>query len=372
MFCYQCEQTAKGAACTVRGACGKDPDTAALQDLLMHATKGLAMYARRARELGAKDGPTDVFTVKALFTTLTNVNFDPERLRELLLEAYRLRSSMKTVYEEACAAAGQTPERLDGPAAWEPADSLAELVAQGSAVGIEARKETLGDDITGLQELLTYGLKGVAAYTDHAQILGSEDDHVYAFFHETLDFLTREEQTVDELVARCLQCGETNLRVMAMLDAAHTSAYGHPVPTQVRVEPLKGKAILVSGHDLKDLEELLRQTEGSGINVYTHGEMLPAHAYPGLSKYKHLVGNYGGAWHLQRRESEEFPGPILMTTNCMQAPRDGYRDRIFTSGVVAWPGGQARQDPPLLPDRRLRWREAGTQLLHGVSRGCPR
>jgi len=338
VFCYQCEQTAKGTGCTVKGVCGKEPETAALQDLLVHAAEGLSMYAHRARELGVKDRKVDVFVLEALFATLTNVNFDAERIRQMILRACELREGMKTAYEEACRKAGKEPEALSGPAAWTPAERLEGLVEQGEAVTITKRKEALGDDITGLEELLTYGLKGVAAYADHAQILGHEGEEVYAFFHDGLDYLAGDGHTVDELLGRCLKCGEVNLRAMELLDAAHTSTYGDPVPTAVRIEPVKGKAILVSGHDLKDLEELLKQTEGKGINVYTHGEMLPANGYPGLKKYEHLVGNYGGAWQLQRKEFEEFPGAILMTTNCIQAPRDSYKARIFTRSVVAWPG----------------------------------
>ncbi len=338
MFCYQCEQTAKGTGCTAGGVCGKDPQTAALQDLLIHALKGLAMYAHRARGLGVRDPEVDVLTVKGLFATLTNVNFDPERIRELILRAHALRERMRAAYEEACRKAGRRPDSLAGPATWTPAATLEGLVEQGDEITIAKRKQSLGDDVTGLQELLTYGLKGMAAYADHAQILGFEDDQVYAFLDQALDCLAQEPTSVDELVAWCLKCGEVNLRTMELLDAAHTSHYGDPMPTAVRVEPVKGKAILVSGHDLRDLEELLKQTQGKGINIYTHGEMLPAHGYPQLKRYKHLVGNYGGAWQLQRREFDEFPGAILMTTNCIQAPRDTYRGRIFTSGVVGWPG----------------------------------
>jgi len=338
VFCYQCEQTAKGTGCTTRGVCGKDAQTAALQDLLVYALKGLAMYAHRGRELGVKDHDADVFALEALFATLTNVNFDPERIRKMVLRAHELRERVKAAYEAACRKAGQEPERLDGPAAWAPAESLEGLVEQGEAVAITTRQESLGDDITGLQELLTYGLKGAAAYAYHAQILGFEEDAVCAAFHENLDFLARSGHTVEELTGRCLKCGELNLRAMEMLDAAHTSAFGDPVPTPVRIEPVKGKAILVSGHDLKDLAELLKQTAGKGINVYTHGEMLPAHGYPELKKHKHLVGNYGGAWQLQRKEFAEFPGAILMTTNCIQAPQDTYEDRIFTTAVVGFPG----------------------------------
>ena len=338
MFCYQCEQTAKGTGCTVRGVCGKDPETAALQDLLVYATKGISMFAHRARELGVADHGIDVFTIEALFSTVTNVDFDPERLQRWLLKAAELRDKARGLYEKACKKAGRTPETLTGPATWVPAEDLHGLVKQGQEITITKRKETLGDVVTGLQELVTYGLKGVAAYADHAQILGKEDDGVYAFFHETLDFLSQEPADVDALVATSLKVGEVNLKVMGLLDAANTGAYGNPVPTQVCIEPVKGKAILISGHDLKDLEELLKQTEGKGINVYTHGEMLPAHGYPGLKKYKHLVGNYGGAWQDQYKEFDSFPGAILMTTNCIQRPKDSYKSRIFTTGLVAWPG----------------------------------
>ncbi|MBN1867418.1 hydroxylamine reductase [Candidatus Sumerlaeota bacterium] len=338
MFCYQCEQTAKGTGCTVQGVCGKDPETAILQDLLFTAAKGIAMYAHRARQLGAKNREIDVFVVEALFSTVTNVNFDPARLEALLRRAAEVRDRAQALYENASKKAGQAPETLSGPAAWEPAADRPGLVEQGIEVSIAKRRESLGDDIAGLQELLAYGLKGTAAYADHAQILGREDDLAYAFFHEALDYLTRPDPKIEDLVSWCMKCGEVNIRVMGLLDAGNTGAYGHPEPTQVRIEPLKGKCILVSGHDLKDLEELLKQTEGRGVNVYTHGEMLPAHGYPGLKKYKHLVGNYGGAWQDQRKEFAAFPGAILMTTNCIQKPSDSYKSRLFTSGLVAWPG----------------------------------
>lgn len=338
MFCYQCEQTAKGTGCTVHGVCGKDPKTAALLDLLVHATKGIAMYAHRAARLGARDREVDVFVVEALFTTVTNVNFDPERVADRVRRAGRVRDKAKALYENACATAGKVPETLAGPAAFGAAGDLETLVAQGREVGVEQRVGPLGPDVMGLQELVLYGLKGAAAYADHAQILGQADDEAFATFHELLDCLTRDNPTVDELKAWALKAGELNLKAMEVLDAANTGAYGHPEPTPVRVTPVKGKAIVVSGHDLKDLEELLKQTEGKGINVYTHGEMLPAHGYPGLKTYTHLVGNYGGAWQDQRNEFDAFPGAILMTTNCIQKPADGYKDRIFTTGLVAWPG----------------------------------
>jgi hydroxylamine reductase len=338
MFCYQCEQTAKGTGCTARGVCGKDAETATLQDVLIYVTKGISMYAHRARELGKSDRSSDVFVVEALFTTVTNVNFDPERVARLIGRAVEVRERARRLYETACAGAGRKPEPLGGPAVWSPPAETAGMVARAAEVGIGPRRERLGEDVAGLQELILYGLKGMAAYADHAQILGQEDDAVYAFFHEALDFLAAEPADVEALVSMVLRTGEVNLRTMELLDAANTGAYGHPVPTRVRIEPVRGKAILVSGHDLKDLAALLEQTDGTGISVYTHGEMLPAHGYPGLKKHKHLAGNYGGAWQEQRKEFDAFPGAILMTTNCIQKPKDSYRARIFTSGLVAWPG----------------------------------
>ncbi len=338
MFCYQCEQTARGEGCTAFGVCGKDPDTAALQDLLLHAAKGVSQYAHRARKLGASERAVDVGVIEALFTTVTNVNFDPERVADLIRRTAALRDRAREMYEAACRELGREPEVPAGPSAWTPADSTDGLITQGEEIGIETRLNTLGPDVTGLQELLTYGLKGAAAYVDHAQILGVEDDSVYAFFHEALDFLAGNPEDVDALVGMCLRSGEVNLRVMELLDTANTGVYGNPEPTPVRITPVKGKAILVSGHDLKDLDELLKQTAGTGINVYTHGEMLPCHGYPELKKHPHLVGNYGGAWQDQRKEFEAFPGAILMTTNCIQKPKESYKDRIFTCGLVAWPG----------------------------------
>ena len=352
MFCYQCEETSKATGCQMAGVCGKDPVTAALQDLLVYASKGIAMYAHRAAVLGARDEQIDLFVVEALFATVTNVTFDPARLEKWLTEAATMRDRAKRLYSEACVRAHKTPETLGGPAAWQPAVGRENLVKQGQTVGILPRRGLLGDDITGLQELILYGLKGTAAYADHAHVLGKDDPQVYALFHEGLDFLTHENPTVEQLLGWAMKVGELNLKVMALLDSANTGAYGHPEPTPVRVTPVRGKAILVSGHDLKDLEELLKQTEGKGVNIYTHGEMLPAHAYPALKKYKHLVGNYGGAWQDQRGEFDAFPGSILMTTNCIQKPRETYQARIFTTGLVAWPGvvhiGQNRDYRPVI------------------------
>ncbi len=338
MFCYQCEQTAKGSGCTAHGVCGKDPETAVLQDLLVYISKGISNYAHCARETGTKDNEVDVFVVRALFTTVTNVDFDPERLQQWIQKGVEIRNKAKALCEDACAKAGKSCDISTGPATFTPSEKLDDLIREGEAVSIENRIQKFGPDVTGLEELLTYGLKGTSAYADHARILGKEDDRIYAFIHEALDYLTTDQPSADKLLELCLKCGEINLRTMELLDEANTDAYGNPEPTQVRVTPVKGKAICVSGHDLKDLEELLKQTEGKGINVYTHGEMLPCHGYPELKKYKHLVGNYGGAWQDQRQEFDEFPGAILMTTNCIQKPKESYKDRIFTSGLVAWPG----------------------------------
>ncbi len=337
MFCYQCEQTAQGTGCTKFGVCGKDPKTAALQDLLVYVVKGISMYAHRARQLGAKDTDVDRFTIEALFSTVTNVNFDADRLREMLVNAVEMRTKAKDLYEQTCKESGNTPESLAGPAAWVLETDMDTLAGQGVAVSIEKRFSKLGEDIVGLQELIVYGIKGMAAYAGHAMILGYEDEDVYAYIHEGMDFLTKESPTVDELLAMALKCGEVNLKVMELLDSANTGEYGNPVPVPVRMTPVKGKAILVSGHDLKDLEELLKQTEGKDINIYTHGEMLPAHGYPELKKYSHLAGHYGGAWMDQRKEFDEFPGSILMTTNCIQKPKETYAGRIFTCGLVGWP-----------------------------------
>jgi hydroxylamine reductase len=337
MFCYQCEQTAKGTGCTSFGVCGKDPEVSALQDLLIHAAQGISQYAHRARKLGAKNRDVDVFVIEALFTTVTNVSFDAARMARQLRKAGSILAKARELYETACKQKGVKPESLSGPALWLPAADVSGLVKQGEAVSPEKRQSNLGSDVSGTQDLILLGLKGVAAYADHAMILGKEDDAVYAFTHDALDFLVKANPTMDELLGYALKTGEINLKVMEMLDAANTGAYGTPVPTAVRITPVKGKAILVSGHDLKDLEELLKQTEGKGVNIYTHGEMLPAHGYPGLKKYKHLAGNYGGAWQDQRAEFDAFPGSILMTTNCIQKPKDTYKGRIFTSGLVAWP-----------------------------------
>ncbi|HPB92617.1 MAG TPA: hydroxylamine reductase [Anaerohalosphaeraceae bacterium] len=338
MFCYQCEQTAGGNGCVKMGVCGKTPEAAELQDLLIYAAKGIANWAHRAAQMGVRNREIDRFILEALFSTVTNVNFDPERIEKLIRQADKVLTQTRRLYEDACKKAGKTPEQLSGPASWRLPPSREQILQEAKSISIAGRLESLGPDIAGLQELILYGLKGMAAYADHAMLLGIEDDEVYAFFHEALDFLTSPcAQDLNALVEMALKVGQVNLKVMEMLDKANTQTYGHPEPTSVRVSPVKGKAILVSGHDLRDLELLLKQTEGKSIHIYTHGEMLPCLAYPGLKKYEHLVGNYGTAWQNQQKEFDAFPGAILMTTNCIQRPKDSYKNRIFTTGLVAWP-----------------------------------
>jgi len=334
MFCYQCEQTAKGTGCTIQGVCGKDAGNAKMQDLLLWQVKGIAMYAHRLRKIGVMNREADIFVMEALFTMVTNVNFDSDNVAGLIAKGRTIKTGLRKAFEST----NKSPLKLTGPAVWEAPEDYSTLLKEAEIAGFEKRTRDLGADKAGLAALLTFGLKGMAAYADHAMILGVENDSVYAFFHEALDFLTKEDPSVEELFSYAMKCGEVNLMVMELLDKANTDAYGHPVPTKVRITPLKGKCLLVSGHDLKDLEAILKATEGKGINVYTHGEMLPAHGYPGLKKYAHLAGNYGGAWQNQQKEFAAFPGAIVMTTNCIQRPSENYKGRIFTSGRVAWPG----------------------------------
>ena len=338
MFCYQCEQTFHGEGCVERGVCGKDAQTAALQDLLIYVTKGVSQYAHRAAQEGDRDPEIDRFVFRALFVTVTNVNFDAQAIARWVADAAAMRDRAQSLYHQACMKKGEKPQPLAGPAAWRYTPDFDELVRQGELVSIRNRITSQGEDVTGLQELLTYGLKGLAAYGTHALVLGEEDPALFAFMHEALDAISSSRQTVDEVLALNMKSGEYCLKVLELLDRANTGVYGHPEPTPVLMGHKKGKAILVSGHDLKDLELLLQQTEGKGINIYTHGEMLPAHAYPELKKYPHLAGHFGGAWMRQRKEFKEFPGAILMTTNCLMEPQPEYREHLFTSGVVGWEG----------------------------------
>ena len=333
MFCFQCEQTAKGEGCTKIGVCGKPSDVAALQDLLIDAVKGLSQVALEGRNVGIRDTAIDHFTCEAIFSTLTNVDFDPDRFVELIHKTVNLRDELKVKV----AAAGGKTDFSGGPADFAPEATREGLVAQGEKVGVKSDPD-INPDILSLQQLLIYGIKGVAAYADHAKILGKTDERIFDFIHEAMAATLNKDLGADDYVGLVLKCGEINLIAMEILDAANTGAYGHPVPTSVPLGAKKGKAILVSGHDLEDLENILKQTQGKGIYVYTHGEMLPCHGYPELKKYDHFYGHYGTAWQNQAKEFDAFPGAVLMTTNCIQKPRESYKDNIFTTGLVGWPG----------------------------------
>ncbi len=335
MFCYQCEQTAKGEGCTKIGVCGKQPDVAALQDLLIYMLKGLSLYAVEGRKAGISDRDVNVFTCRATFSTLTNVDFDSNRFVELINECARLREQLKKKISEA----GGKTDFSEDCAKYVPGNSTDELVSKGETVGLKS-DTSVDPDILALQHTTLFGIKGVCAYADHAQLLGQEDESVYAYIHEGYAAMLNKDLSLNDWVGLTLKCGEINLKAMELLDMGNTSRYGHPVPTVVPLGAKKGKAILVSGHDLLDLETILKQTEGKGINVYTHGEMLPTHGYPNLKKFGHFYGHYGTAWQNQAKEFSEFPGAILMTTNCIQRPQANYSDNIFTTGLVGWPGVQ--------------------------------
>lgn len=339
MYCVQCEQTLvneKVTGCQFKkGKCGKEAETADLQDILIYQLQGIGQYAHRARQLGAVDPAVDRFIPPALFSTLTNVNFDNQRFVKMIADAEKVRDWAKAMYLASCEKKGVQPEALTGPALFQPAKTLEGLLEQAP----EATIRRDDPDVQGLNCLTLYGLKGCAAYCEHAMMLNHESEEVFGLFHQYLDFLATKPEDIGVMLDTCLKIGELNLKIMGMLDAAHRDNFGIPEPTQVRVTPVKGKAILVSGHDIIDLYNLLQQTEGKGINIYTHGEMLPAHSYPKLKPFKHLAGNYGTAWQNQQTEFAAFPGAILMTSNCLIDPNmNGYGDRIFTTGPVGWQG----------------------------------
>jgi hydroxylamine reductase len=324
--------------CDYLGICGKEPEVAALQDLIVHQAKGIGYLAHQARRMGRIDDEVNRYTLKALFTTVTNVNFDPERLAQSIRQASGIRDRILAICREAASSAAVPfeEESLPESARFRPAASRDELLLQATAVGLRADKAE--EDIRSLKQLLFYGLKGLAAYAEHAYLLGKQDDLIFAFIHEALAALNDPAISLGQLLELSVRCGQVNLRCMEILDEGHTARFGHPVPTPVPTALRKGPAIIVTGHDLLDLESLLQQTEGRGINVYTHGEMLPAHGYPGLKKYAHLAGHFGTAWQNQQSEFDNVPAAILFTTNCIQSPQDSYRDRTFTTGLVAWPG----------------------------------
>lgn len=347
MFCYQCQETAKNEGCTTLGMCGKPAEVAQLQDLLIWLLKGISFWGVRGRALDVVDPETDLFVAKALFATITNANFDPDRFVHLIREAIERREALRLRAQAVCRAQ-RGSDCSDAPPdhrGWIPAAyDVDTLTAKGREVGVMA-DPTLNPDIRSLRELLIYGLKGLAAYTDHAYVLEHSNAALLAFMQEVLDATTHDELTAEDLVALVLRTGQMGVEAMRLLDAANTETYGHPEPTQVALGVRPGPGILISGHDLRDLEELLQQTEGTGVNVYTHGEMLPANAYPAFKKYPHFAGNYGGSWWHQQQEFEAFGGPIVMTTNCIVPVKASYRERLFTTGMAGWPGC------PHIPDR---------------------
>ncbi len=328
MFCNQCEQVAKGVACTKIGVCGKDHETDVLQDLLIYALAGLSEASLEAEKKGVKNREVDRFVCEALFSTLTNVNFDSERITNYIERAVEYRKSLEKEADL---------KDLSEVAKFEPASSKEELLKQAEEKELNPEKAK-DPDIFSLKLTVLYGLKGISAYAYHAAKLGKEADEVYGFVKSALRKIYGEEGGLEDWVNVALETGKANLKTMELLDAANTEAFGHPKPTKVPLGHKAGKAILVSGHDLKDLYELLKQTQGKGIYVYTHGEMLPAHGYPELKKFDHLYGHYGTAWQNQQKEFPNFPGPIVMTTNCLMPPKESYKDRVFTVGPVGFPG----------------------------------
>ncbi|MEO6145299.1 MAG: hydroxylamine reductase [Dermatophilaceae bacterium] len=330
MFCYQCQETTRGTGCTIKGLCGKTPEVARLQDLLIYTLKGTAILAMQAREMGVLRKDIDKFMMEGLFSTITNANFDKKGFETRIQEGLDLRDDLR---QDIITAGGMIPSSLHDAATWRlPTE---QFDAKAVLVGVLATED---EDLRSLRELLTYGLKGIAAYAEHAHTLEYEDEGIFAFIEKGLAATVDETLTVSDLIALVLEAGKFGVDVMALLDKANTTSYGNPELTTVDIGVGVNPAILVSGHDLKDLEELLIQTQGTGVDVYSHGEMLPAHYYPAFKAYHNFVGNYGNAWHQQNTEFDSFNGAILLTTNCLVPPKDTYKDRLYTTGVVGFEG----------------------------------
>jgi hydroxylamine reductase len=366
MFCFQCQETSKNSGCTIAGVCGKSAETANLQDLLIWTLKGISFWGTKGRNFKIDLKEADDFVIKALFSTVTNVNFDSQRFVEWIEQAVAIREDVRKRAQEACHGTSGEPCNGTFPdvAQWQPKNyEMETLLVKAELVGVMSELET-NEDIRSLRELLVYGLKGLAAYTEHAAVLDNFNAALPTFIMEALLATTDDLLGADELVQLVLKCGEMGVQAMALLDQANTSHYGNPEPTVVNLGVRGNPGILISGHDLRDMEELLAQTEGTGVDVYTHGEMLPANAYPAFKKYAHFAGNYGGSWWHQPEEFEKFNGPILMTTNCIVRPKESYKQRIFTSGLVGWP------DVKHIPDR-----EAGKtkdfSALIALAKTCP-
>ncbi len=333
MFCFQCQETAKNQGCTVKGVCGKPGETADLQDLLIYVCKGISVYGEKLREKGIVDKQATRFVCEALFVTITNAAWDDDVIIEKIKEGLKVRDAVKEKVGSALS------DALPDCAIWTPKDKT-DIVAKATSdeIHITAAKH---EDVRSLRELLIIGVKGIAAYADHAAVLGHEKDEIYGFIMEALASTTKD-LSVDNMIALVMKAGEMSVSTMALLDTANTKAYGNPEITEVNLGVRNNPGILISGHDLKDMEELLRQTEGTGVDVYTHGEMLPANYYPAFKKYSHLVGNYGGSWWHQNQEFESFNGPIILTTNCLIPVKkeNNYLNRLFTTGVVSYPGAK--------------------------------
>ncbi|MCC5438395.1 hydroxylamine reductase [Clostridium botulinum] len=354
MFCYQCQEAAGGRGCTVKGVCGKTEDIAKTQDLIIYVVKGIAIYSSQAREIGLNTSEADKFIVESLFSTITNANFDAKALNARVQKGLKIRQSLKDAIIKAGGSYNSKENKswtskflsvlgikndkdekeIHDAAVW-AANNPEDFKKKAETVGILA---TENEDIRSLRELLTYGLKGMAAYLEHANNLGYDEDSIHAFMEKALVATLDDTLSADELTALVLECGKYGVDVMALLDKANTSTYGNPEITKVNIGVRNNPGILISGHDLKDMEELLKQTEGTGVDVYTHSEMLPANYYPAFKKYKHFVGNYGNAWWKQNEEFEAFNGPILMTTNCIVTPKASYKDRMYTTGVTGFEG----------------------------------
>lgn len=326
MFCFQCQEAINCKGCTVNGACGKKETTANLQDLLIHMLKGIAIYEEHAQTKGKENHENRVFIMESLFATITNANFDEARFNDLIKQAIKIRNNLKEVF-------GSDVKSKFDALSWLPANEQ-EYAKKATQIGVLS---TANEDVRSLRELLTYGLKGIAAYAHHAYVLKHESKNIYNFMCEALSSTTQDLPT-DKMIALVMKAGEVAVETMSLLDKANTSTYGNPEITKVKTGVGTNPGILISGHDLKDMEELLKQTDGKGVDIYTHSEMLPAHYYPSFKKYKHLKGNYGNAWWNQNKEFESFNGPILMTTNCITPVKDTYKNRIFTTGVVGYAG----------------------------------
>ncbi len=331
MFCYQCQEAAKGTGCTIKGVCGKSDEVSNLQDLLIFVSKGVSNWAILSRENNIDTNDANMFVMDALFATITNANFDDAAIRDLIHKGIAVRKKTQDAY---ISAGGTHPEGMHSSAWWTP-ETEEDLEKKAKLIGVLSIDD---EDIRSLKELLIYGLKGMAAYAHHAMVLGYNETDIYGFIHKALNASIRTEIEVPELIDLVLECGKYGVDVMALLDKANTESYGNPEITSVNIGVKNKPGILISGHDLKDLEDLLEQTVGTGIDVYTHSEMLPAHYYPKFKKYENFVGNYGNAWWAQDKEFESFNGPILMTTNCLTPPKDSYKHRVFTTGATGFPG----------------------------------